>query len=150
MKKIFVIFFLIFLAIVGCNNEAAYEVSIKPGVEKYSPLMSSVPGIPLTSEFKNENPPKKMIYQWSTEQGKFLSWQYSKVEELGKSVENNGDVIYWAVDFNEKEQAQPFKIKLKVLDSKTSKIIAESTIVVEKNAEGFYTVVQAINENVLK
>lgn len=129
------------VSILGCNEKKA-EVIIKPEINQYSPLMSSVPGIPLNAEFKTEGKNKKVKYHWTCEEGIFLNWVQGswKITELGKDIKNDGEKIYWSVNVNNKIEKSSFKIHLKVEESGSLKVLAETSIEIKQNKEGYFTV----------
>ena len=128
-------------SILGCNEKKA-EVIIKPEINKYSPLMSSVPGIPLNAEFNTEGKNKKVKYHWTCEEGIFLNWEQGswKISELGKDIKNDGEKIYWSANVNNKIEKPSFKIHLKVEESGSLKVLAETSIEIKQNKEGYFTV----------
>ena len=127
------------LLVTGCQTKE--NITIKAGIERYSPLMSSTPGMPLTPEGKNGKLPENAVHHWTTEQGRFMTWN-STVTELGKEVCNDGGKIYWSVDFEEKSEASSFYIRLKVVDGKSGKTLSEAKLRIEKDKENesFYLV----------
>lgn len=129
------------VSILGCNERKA-EVIIKPEINQYSPLMSSVPGIPLNAEFKTEGKNKKVKYHWTSEEGIFLNWEQGswKISELGKDIKNDGEKIYWSANVNNKIEKSSFKIHLKVEESGSLKVLAQTSIEIKQNKEGYFTV----------
>lgn len=141
MKKTLILAIVIFIALFGyiiINSKE--EVTIRTGIEVYTPVMSSFPGIPLTPEYSKGKSQQGIIYQWTTEQGQFINWDNSKVQRLGKEIKNEGAKIYWTVDFEQKEEITPFNISLKVINVKTGKTITQTKIQIQKNGDGFYIV----------
>jgi hypothetical protein len=118
------------------------EVTINPEINKYSPMISSVPGIPLTVKFKANTGESDIKFHWVTEQGTFLSWQQvsGKISNLGKDAKINEQKIYWTIDPNVKLVESSFKIYLKIEDNDTSKVIYETSIELEQDKEGFFSV----------
>lgn len=51
------------------------EVTINSDINECSPLMSYVPGIPLSVKFKKNTIEENMKFHWITKQGTFLIWQ---------------------------------------------------------------------------
>ena len=104
----------------------------------YCPLrLDQITGIPLTPEYNGR---KGIEYQWNTEQGQFITWDNSIVSGQEKEITNDGSKIYWTVDFEEKEEINPFEISLKVIDTETGKTIAKTKIQIQKDSDGFYIV----------
>jgi hypothetical protein len=128
-------------SIAGCANKNI-EVNIKPEINKYSPMMSSTPGIPLTAEFNSEEKPDNIKYHWVTEQGVFLDWNSDtgKISTLGKDAKLDEKKIYWTVDLEKEIDKLPFKVYLKVEDENSSKVIGETSIQIVQDKEGFFSV----------
>jgi hypothetical protein len=118
------------------------EVTINSEINKYSPLMSSTPGMPLVADFIPSIKEERIIYHWITEQGTFLDWKRDNgmINILGKDIKNSEQRIYWSVDPNEEIKISPFRIYLKIENSDTLKIIYKTSIEIEKNKDGFFYV----------
>lgn len=129
----------IFFSLSGCGDKKI-DVYINPGIKEYSPIMSSVPGIPLNAEFNSSTKNENIKFHWVTEQGTLLKWQQDngKINILGKDIKINEQKVYWSVATEEKIKKSPFKIYLTIEDNDSSKIIAETSIQIEQNKEGFY------------
>lgn len=130
---------IILLLLTACSDDKV-QLSIKPEINKYSPLMSSVPGIPLNAELKTKISGENIKFHWTAEQGTFLSWDGGKVETLGKNVKTDRQKIYWSIDTNEKIKKSSFRIYLKVEDANSSKVISETSIQIEQDRKGFFLV----------
>lgn len=83
-----------------------------------------------------------MKFHWISEEGTFLNWQQDtgKINVLGKDIKVDSQKIYWSVDPNSKINKTSFKIYLKVEDSNTSKEIYQTSIEVEQNKEGIFSI----------
>ena len=141
MKKLKILIFCSII-VLSCNTiKKENKIKIIVGIDKYSPIMSSVPGIPLMPEYYSNENTKKYMFQWTTEQGHFIKWDDNyKIIQLEKMVTNNGEKIFWAIDFIQNKEKIPFKIWLKVIDLETENVIDETEVLVDKNNEGFYIV----------
>lgn len=126
-----------------------HEAVIYTVITKYSPLMSSVPGIPLEGEVKPNNNLGNIRYNWIVKTGNFLAWneESGKITQLGKEVKNQGEKIYWSADVSNKTKVSKFNVVLKVEDIKTSKQLAETNIEIEKDTEGNYNIVKNKAQN---
>lgn len=124
------------------DNNKKMEVTINSEINEYSPLMSSVPGIPLNVKFKENTTEESMKFHWITEQGTFLNWQQDsgKISVLGKDIKISDKKIYWSIDPKEKINESSFKIYLKVENNEASKVIYETSIEVQQNKEGFFSI----------
>lgn len=133
--------FVMFFTLSGCR-EKKVDVYISPGINKYSPLMSSVPGIPLNAIFNTNINKDDVKFHWVTEEGILLDWQQGKgkTKILGKDIKINEQTVYWSVDTNKKIKKSIFKIHLLIEDNNSSKMIYDSSIQIEQNKEGFFLV----------
>jgi hypothetical protein len=118
------------------------EVTINSEINKYSPLMSSTPGMPLVADFTPRAKEVDIKYHWITEQGTLLNWERDtgKINMLGKDIKGNEQRIYWSVDPNEEIIISPFRIYLKIENNDTSKIIYETSIEIEQGKDGFFSI----------
>ena len=134
---------LVVLAVIGmfnfANNRFVPKVVIEPEITRYSPALSSVIGIPLTVKLSGGKIPEQIIYHWTAEYGRFLSWD-RKATELGGDVRTQENKVYWSVFDNEKRGSSSFMIRLQVEDHKTGKVIAQTELRLEKDGEGFWVV----------
>lgn len=123
-------------------GDSSSKVTIESEIKTYSPMMSSVPGLPLEAKLETNKEYKNITFQWSAEQGKFLTWDRSsgKINILGKDVKTNEKKLYWSADFKEDTKVQSFKVFLKVYDSDSSKLICENSIEIEQKKDGFFSV----------
>lgn len=124
------------------ENNKKVEASINSDINSYSPIMSSTPGIPLNVKLKPSANKDNIKFHWVTEQGTFLNWQQNngKVDILGSDVKSNEQKIYWSINPNEKINKSPFKIYLKIEENDSSKILYETSIELEQNKEGYFSV----------
>jgi len=124
------------------QNTKKIEATISSEINGYSPMMSSTPGIPLNISFKANPGEDNIKFHWITEQGTFLNWQKDsgKISILGKDIKTNERKIYWSIDPNEKINESIFKIYLKIEDNDTSKEIYETSVEIEQNKEGFFSI----------
>lgn len=123
----------ILLSLSGCGPSKV-AVTIKPGLYKYTPLMSSAQGIPLTVQFEDDKAPAKAKYVWSTEQGQFLG----DGKLLGKNTSIVHEEILWVADLLEKVKPGIFTVKVTVVDPDTDKNLGTSEIKIELREDGFY------------
>lgn len=108
------------------------KFKVRPDPEKYTPAMSSTPGIRLDITY--DGPPARILYEAQT--GTFLTWQDSVVTDLGDSVEQSADSapLYWAPDT---ETLQDDIITLTVLNEDGGKIAA-ATFPIIKREDGLF------------
>lgn len=152
MKRLLSIILVILLAASGCKSgnhinkkdsiDNNAKVSIESEIKTYSPMMSSVPGLPLEAKLETNKEYKNITFQWVTEQGQFLTWDRSsgKINILGKDIKTNEKKLYWSIDTKENIKEQSFKIYLKVYDNDSSKLICETNIEIEQSKESVFSV----------
>jgi hypothetical protein len=77
------------------ENKTSLRVTASP--QRYSPLMSSTPGIGLTPAATGFTA-ADAVFSWNATQGEFLSWSAPDytVTPLKSPVTNHGDEIYWS------------------------------------------------------
>jgi hypothetical protein len=73
------------------------SVRIDASPLRYSPLMSSTPGIQLTPIISGFNR-GDAEFTWNTSYGQFLSWDSPEytIKNLPRPVTNHGETIYWS------------------------------------------------------
>jgi len=123
----------ILLSLPGCGSSKAV-VTIKPGIYKYTPLMSSAQGIPLTVQFEDNKAPAKAKYVWTTEHGQFLG----DGKLLGKKISIVHEEVLWVADLLEKTKPGIFTVNVTIVDPDTDKSIGNAEIKIELREDGFY------------
>lgn len=118
------------------------EVSITPEIYEYSATMSSTPGIPLTAKLNTNTNEGNIQFHWVTEEGTFLDWKQDngKVSTLGKDIKSNQQKVYWSVDPKEKLKKTSFQLYLKIEEINSSKVISETSVQIEQNAAGVFSI----------
>lgn len=97
--------------------------------QRYSPLMSSTPGLEL-SVIMPEMDTSTVVYDWAADYGQFLSWNppdYA-VNEKGSRVTTNGGKIYWSFIDKPASTGSPVIITMTARDTATKKEIGRSTL----------------------
>lgn len=105
------------------------EITIKASPLKYSPIMSSTPGIglePVVTGFDAGN----ATFTWKTSYGWFLSWNAPdfRVNELGGSATNHGEKLYWSFIDRPASMETPVTITVTATDSASGRILGSSTV----------------------
>jgi hypothetical protein len=79
------------------STKALPTVRLEATPQRYSPMMSSTPGIALKVVTTGINT-ERTEFAWTTTYGQFLNWRLPdyKVSELGTKPTNNGEKIYWS------------------------------------------------------
>lgn len=134
MKKLFLILGFTLMLLAGCNKTNA-AVAITTDRNIYTPAMSSAQGITMTPNFKSNKSYTELEYHWIADEGEFIG--------AGKEVKNHGEAVLWsAIEKNKVvEIKKSFKIKLVVLDSKSKKELANTSLTIIPD-NGFYKVKQ--------
>jgi len=117
------------------RSSARYAPALYTGItiiatpRRYSPMMSSTPGIGLeliAIGFK----PEKASFAWKATYGRFLSWNSPdfKVNTRGDSATSHGEKIYWT--FNEKPSstATPVTITVTATDTASGQLLGSSAV----------------------
>jgi len=105
------------------------SLTIKASPLKYSPVMSSTPGIglePVATGFSAAN----ATFAWKTTFGHFLAWDSPdfKVNQLGDSATNHGEKLYWSFIDRPTSQATPVTITVTATDLTSGRILGSSTV----------------------
>jgi hypothetical protein len=108
-------------------NPAAMTITASP--LKYSPVMSSTPGIglePVVTGFDAGN----ATFTWKTTYGWFLSWNAPdfRVNELGGSATNHGEKVYWSFIDRPASTEIPVTITVTATDLASGRILGSSTV----------------------
>jgi len=91
----------------------APSVRLEATPQRYSPMMSSTPGIRLTPNVTGFRA-TDATFQWNATSGTFLTWDAPdfKVHEIGNPVANNGGKVYWT--FTEKPASTKVPVTITV------------------------------------
>jgi hypothetical protein len=118
--------------IVAPGDQVAHETSVKleASPQRYSPMMSSTPGIGLTPNvtgFKATD----ATFEWNATFGRFFMWDAPdyKVHDIGNPVATDGRTIYWT--FTEKPVSinEPVTITVTARDTtRRGAVLGTSTV----------------------
>jgi hypothetical protein len=109
-------------AVQATTNPAA-SIRLEATPQRYSPIMSSTPGVALSVNAPGINT-ASTDFVWTASYGRFLSWNppdYS-VHELDAKVTNHGEKLYWS--FTEKPASTETSVTITV----TAKDVASGTV----------------------
>jgi hypothetical protein len=114
-------------------------ITIKASPQRYSPIMSSTPGIglePVSTGFRTDN----ASFAWKATYGQFLSWNSPdfKVNQLGDSANNHGEKLYWSFTDKPSSTATPVTITVTATDTASGRPLGSSTVTLAW--EGNYSV----------
>lgn len=114
----------------------AQSVRIWATPQRYSPLMSSTPGIEL-SVIMPAIDTSTVVYDWKADYGQFLSWNPPDftVNQKGSEVTTNGGKIYWSFTEKPASTASPVTITMTARDTATGKEIGRSTLTLDWDGE---------------
>ena len=106
-------------------------LSLKIGVAplRYSPAMSSTPGIGLTPDLSGPGASGASI-EWNASFGRFLTWSPPDypVREQGPSVTNHGEKVYWTFSDLPPSAGVPVVITAVARDARTGGVLGSSTV----------------------
>ncbi|MFA5268590.1 MAG: hypothetical protein WC379_11520 [Methanoregula sp.] len=117
------------------------SITINATPQRYSPLMSSTPGIglePVITGFDAGN----ATFTWKTTYGRFFSWSAPgfTVDERGDSASNHGEKLYWSFIDKPSSTTIPVTITATATDSATGRLLGSSTVTLEWADNYFVTV----------
>jgi len=108
------------------------SLSIHSSPKRYSPILSSTPGIglePIVSGFRSAN----ATFTWSATYGQFLSWNSPDftVNELGRTAHNHGEKIYWSFTDPTPSTAIPVTITVTATDTVSERALGNATVILD-------------------
>ncbi len=110
-----------------------FQLTISP--DKYSPAMSSTPGI----KFTPMNSDNSVKYECSTNEGQFLTWDNSIITQLGQQCEiRAGKSIYWTPMLSDATAGAEIAVTIKMI--KDGKMISQKRVIIGKDDEILYSV----------
>lgn len=144
MKKFLLclLLILLILSFVGCSADEG-SLSINPQINEYTPAISSTPGIEVIAVFSQDLKNKDLKYHWMAEQGTFLMWHDQGkgwLKDLGSDIKTNVHKVYWSVNQGEAIKEKAFKIYLTIENTQTSEVLAETSIQIRQDIEGYFTI----------
>ena len=109
-----------------------FPLSISASPKRYSPVMSSTPGIglePVISGFSAVN----ATFTWNTTYGHFLSWGAPdfRVKTGGDSASNRGEKIYWSFIDQPPSTTTPVTIVVTATDTATGRLLGSSSVTLD-------------------
>ncbi|MFC1643388.1 hypothetical protein ACFL5O_12035 [Myxococcota bacterium] len=127
----------------ACDGETDVTVEIEPGLETYSAMMSSVPGLPLTP-VTSGSVPLGYLYRWRADYGNFLLWGTvdSKVRDQGSDFTLDEQTVYWSYLslLEEDTEYPPVVIRLDLISGSGGESVASDELIVDWNDQGGVTV----------
>jgi hypothetical protein len=111
------------------QGEAAASIRIDAAPQRYSPVMSSTPGIGLVPNVTGFSPGDAW-FEWNASYGRFLDWKAPdyRIGEHGQTIVTDGNNIYWSfIAFPEAPQ-EPVRISVAAKDKKTGRVLCSSAL----------------------
>ena len=104
-------------------------ISVTASPRRYSPLMSSTPGIGVEPEimgFSADN----ATFTWNATYGQFLSWNSPdfRVNPRGDSATNHGEMLYWSFIDKPSSTEIPVTITVTATDTGSGRVLCSSTV----------------------
>jgi len=104
-------------------------ITIKASPLKYSPVMSSTPGVglePVATGFDAGN----ATFTWKTTYGHFLSWDSPDftVNQIGDTATNHGGKLYWSFIDQPASTATPVTITVTATDLTSGRLLGSSAV----------------------
>jgi hypothetical protein len=114
-------------------------ITVRASPQRYSPIMSSTPGIglePVATGFS----PGDALFAWKATYGEFISWNSPdfRVNQLGDSASNHGEKLYWSFTDKPASAAPPVIITVTATDPASGRLLGSSTVTLAW--EGNYSV----------
>lgn len=107
-------------------------VTINASPLRYSPMMSSTPGIglePVVAGFSAANG----TFTWTATYGRFLAWDAPdyRVNELGSTATSHGGKIYWSFSDPVNATATPVTITVTARDTASGRVLGNATLMLD-------------------
>ena len=117
----------------------ARSLRIDPSPQRYSPIMSSTPGIGLDPVITGFNA-TDATFTWNASYGQFLSWNTPgyTIEQSGASVSGPGRKLYWSFIDKPASVEEPVIITVTAKDPKSGAVWGSSAVTLAW--DGNYTV----------
>ena len=122
-----------------CTLPITHSVRIEATPQMYTPLMSSTPGIGLTTNVSGFKP-ADAEFTWNASYGHFLDWSSSNysISMLSEPVVNHGEKVYWSFIDVPASTRDPVVISVTARNIPSGQILGSSRLTL--GWEGNYTV----------
>jgi len=114
------------------KSKSADTISVKleASPQRYSPMMSSTPGIGLTPKVTGFSA-ADATFEWNATFGRFLTWDAPDymVHDIGNPVANNGGKVYWTFIDKPASTKDPVTITVTARDIARKGVILGSSVV---------------------
>jgi hypothetical protein len=107
----------------------ATSLRIEAAPLRYSPMMSSTPGIGLVPNATGFNA-SAADFVWNASYGQFLSWNAPgyTVDQQGAAASNHGEKLYWSFTDKPPSTTEPVVITVRAQDPVTGAVLGTSTV----------------------
>ena len=123
------------------TQEKSTSLLIEASPYRYSPMMSSTPGIGLVPNATGFNT-SAAVFSWNASYGQFLSWDAPdyRVNQLGAIVSNSGGKLYWTFIDTPTSTTDPVIITVNAKDPASGTVLGTSTITLAWDGNNAVTV----------
>jgi len=125
----------------GCANDTcsfvpppvsqgpATSLRIEASPQRYSPIMSSTPGIGLAPNATGFDP-SAANFSWHASYGQFLSWNAPdyRVNQLGAATSRAGGKLYWTFTDRPSSTSEPVVITVTARDPVSGMVLGNATV----------------------
>ena len=117
------------------------SLRIEASPQRYSPMMSSTPGIGLTPNVTGFNA-SAALFTWNASYGQFLSWNAPDytVNQLGGTASSHGGKLYWSFIDKPSSTTKPVIITVTAKDPATGAVLGTSTVTLAWDGDNAVTV----------
>lgn len=105
------------------------HLRIEASPQRYSPMLSSTPGIGLAPHATGFNA-SAAAFTWNASYGQFLSWNAPDytVNQLGATASNSGEKLYWSFIDKPLSTTEPVVITVSAKDPVSGAVLGTSTV----------------------
>jgi hypothetical protein len=123
------------------GNAKGTFLRIEASPQRYSPIMSSTPGIGLALNVSGFNA-SAADFTWNATYGQFLSWNAPDytVHQLGGGTSNTGGKLYWTFTEKPALTKEPVVITVTAKDKAAGKDLGSSTVLLAWDGDNAVTV----------
>jgi hypothetical protein len=123
------------------SQEPATSLRIEASPRRYSPIMSSTPGIGLAPDATGFDP-SAANFSWTASYGQFLSWNAPdyKVNQLGAATSNAGGKLYWSFIDTPSSTKEPVVITVTARDPVSGTVLGNATVTLAWDGDNAVTV----------
>jgi len=121
------------------SKEKETSLRIEASPRRYSPIMSSTPGVGLAPNVTGFNA-SSAVFTWNASYGQFLFWDAPDytVNQLGATASNSGGKLYWSFIDRPASTAEPVVITVIAKDPASGTVLGRSNVTLAW--DGNYTV----------